>query len=153
MVVAGGAALFVSTYLPPVLELRALRAEYEATQKHVAELEERLLRVTKQIEHTRDDPAYWERLMYKEFGTATPGVKGVPVDVRPSPIEAEPGGATEPSGAAVGELEETVWSHPVLAVFVLDETRPLVMTISSIVVLTSIFIMFRSGARRTSDPK
>lgn len=150
MVAAGGAAFFLSAYLPPLLELRALRVEYENTRARVAELEERLLRVSKQMEHMRDDPAYWERLMRKEFGTTTPGVQGLPVDVRPNPVESVAAGPVQPERVFDLDLEEVVWNHPFLAVFVLDETRPLVMAISGVVVLTSIFIMFRSGARRSS---
>ena len=143
MLLAGGGALFASTYLPPLFELRALRLEYQEYRRQVEELEQRLMRLTKQKEHIQDDPAYWERLMRKEFGTITPGVQEVPVDIQPVPVDSAP---TDPSRSGTDrELERAVWGHPFFAVFVLDQTRPLVMAMSGVVVLISLFIMIRNA--------
>jgi hypothetical protein len=151
MLLAGGGALFASTFLPPLLELRALRLEYQQYRRQVDELEERLIRLTKQKEHIQDDPAYWERLMRKEFGTVTPGVQEMPVNVQPAPVDAAPTDADALQNESDQELEQTIWSRPYLAVFILPQTRTLVMSMAGIIILTSLFLMIRSTAPHPPD--
>jgi len=148
MLLAGGGSLFACVYLPPWLELRALRAVHAAEHRRVVALEEHVIRLAKQIEHIRTDPAYMERLARREFGLETPGVEVIPVEVRQDPT-ADGAERTEapPADEFADELEHAVQTNPFIAVFVTDATRPVVMGMSGVVVLFGVFLLTRVHAR------
>jgi len=149
MLLAGGTALFACVFLPPWLEIRELRAERDAAREQVARLEEQLTRVTKQSEHFRSDPAYLERLARKEFGTVAPGVEIIPVEPELEqlpPASASDGTASDDELAAA--LEESTRTNPLVAVFVLDTTRPIVMAMSGVVVVMALVVLVRGPTRK-----
>jgi cell division protein FtsB len=150
---AGGAALFACLYLPAWLELRALRREHFAARTRIEQLEQRLTSVTKQIEHLRDDPAYIERLARKEFGTETPGVEIIPIETpeqTTSQPSSAPASAVQDGGAT--KLERAARKNPLVAVFVLNETRPIVMAMAGVLMLVALVMMYRGRpAQRARD--
>lgn len=142
MLLIGGASLFACVILPPWLELRALRQEHDAAQRHIADLEERLARVTKQIEHVQSDAAYIERLARKEFGVEMPGVEIIPVETRQNTTD-EPASAppATPRDQSATTVEHNAHTNPLFAVFVLDQTRPIVMAMSGVIVIVALVLL------------
>ncbi len=147
MLLAGGLSLFACIFLPPWLETRQLRQEHEQTEQRVVELERQLTRLTKQIEHMKNDPAYLERLARLEFGTQTPGVEVVPVEIRPGPaiLPDETGASVEetPAKELAEELEQATRTEPIVSVFVLDQTRPIVMVMSGVLIIVALVSLIR----------
>ena len=155
MFIAGGGALFACLFLPPWLELRALREAYAADRRHTQHLEDQLARVTKQIEHIQSDPAYLERLAQEEFGTETPGVQRVPVEITEDDVPIEANAATtssEPNDSFEVALERATRRNPYVAVFVLDATRPIVMIMAG-AILVAAFVLVCRDADRPQEPK
>ena len=147
MFIAGGGALFACLFLPAWLELRALREAYTADRRHTLELERQLARVTKQIEHIQSDPAYLERLAQEEFGTETPGVQRVPVEIAGSEAAAEAAAASATAQPESFEaaLERATKRNPFLAIFVLDTTRPIVMVMAGVVLVSAFVLVCREA--------
>ena len=147
MLLAGGAALFACIFLPPWVEARQLRHDQEQAQRRVAELERQLTRLTKQIEHMKNDPAYLERLARLEFGTQTPGVEVVPVEIQPSPAmssdERDESVEDTPAEELADELEQAARKEPIVSVFVLDQTRPIVMAMSGVLIIVALVSLIR----------
>jgi cell division protein FtsB len=150
MFLLGGGSLFACLFLPVWLEARALREEHAAAQQRVTELEEHLTSLTKQIQHLQDDPAYLERLARREFGIETPGIEMIWIDA--------PGSATQPTSAPTvanvdheealaARIERAARTNPLVAVFVLDATRPVVMTMSAILLLVALVFLARPPGR------
>ena len=146
MLVAGGASLFACVFLPPWLEVRALRQEHAAARKRVDQLEERLARATKQIEHMQSDPAYLERLAHKEFGIETPGVEVIPVETHESTTGPAPAAsaADTPAEELAADLEHATQTNPLVSVFVLDQTRPVVMAMSAVLIIVALVLLIRA---------
>ena len=146
MFLLGGMALFACLFLPPWRELRAQRHAYADAQRRIAELEDRLTRVTRQIEHLGSDPAYVERLARKEFGTETPGVEFKPVVIQQhAGSQPDPGTDTPPRDKLATSLERATYTSPFVSVFVLDETRPIVMAMSGVLMLVALVLLLRRG--------
>jgi hypothetical protein len=144
MLLVGGGALFACLYLPPWLELRVLRQVHAAAQQRIAGLEADLARVEKQIEHLRDDPAYLERLARQEFGTETPGVEMIWVETsQPTASQAAsaPTAAPERDEDFAATLERATRNSPFVSVFVLSETRPLVMIMSGALMAAALMLL------------
>jgi len=143
MLLIGGASLFACVLLPPWLELRALRQEHAAAQRHIADLEGRLARASRQIEHVQSDAAYIERLAREEFGVETPGVEIIPVETRQNTT----GESAAPPGPPPDEFATTVeraaHTNPLVAVFVLNQTRPIVMAMSGVIVIVALVLLIR----------
>ena len=147
MLVAGGASLSACLLLPPWREARELRQERAAAERRIAELERQLTAVTKQIEHLRDDPSYLERLSRKEFGEQPPGIDFTPVEVQPLPPDDAPDAAeAAPQEDAADALEQATQRSPIVSVFVLDETRPIVMVMSALLMLVALALLLRSAS-------
>ena len=144
MLLIGGASLFACVLLPPWLELRALRQEHADAQTRIADLEDRLARATRQIEHHHTDPAYLARLNREVFGTETPGVEIIPVETRQNTTD-EP--ASTPPATPRDEFATTVehaaHTNPLFAVFVLSQTRPIVMAMSGVIVIVALVLLIR----------
>lgn len=106
----------------------------------------------KQIAHLQNDVAYRERVLYEEVGIDPPGIETILVDRRTRP--------RENNNAAVGRLRRSApidddifpaltavaesamdrypnWTH----VFVLDQTRPLVMGMSGALLISTILLL------------
>jgi hypothetical protein len=150
MFLAGGAALVACLVLPPWLEVRALRKAHALAQQRIAELEADLTRVSKQIEHLQSDPAYLERLARKEFGIETPGIEWVEPPTRPmtQPAPTPAGTPPERGQELATALEHATHSSPFVAVFVLDETRPIVMVMAGVVMLMALVLLLRGGTSK-----
>jgi hypothetical protein len=146
MLLAGGVSLFACVFLPPWLELRALRQERDSNRAIVQQLEQRLARATKQIEHMQSDPAYIERLAHEEFGIDPPGVEVIPVETRETTTSPATDDATDDTPAAelAAELERATETSPLVSVFVLDQTRPIVMAMSGVVVVVAVVLLVRA---------
>jgi cell division protein FtsB len=144
MLLIGGASLYACVFLPPWLELRALRQEHADAQTRIADLEKRLAAATRQIEHMQSDPAYIERLARKEFGTETPGVEIIPVETRQGTVD-EPAAAppATPREELATTVERAAHTNPLVAVFVLDQTRPTVMAMSGVIVIIALVLLLR----------
>jgi len=152
MFLAGGTALFACLFLPLRLEVRTLRRAHALAQQRIVELEEDLTRVAKQVEYLRDDPAYLERIGHREFGIEPPGVEIVWIETPENPT-------TQPTSAsalannerreqlATG-IEQATRTSPFVSVFVLDETRPIVMAMSGVVVVVALVLLLRGGASK-----
>ena len=149
MFLAGGGALFACLFLPPWLELRALREAYAADRQHTHKLEQQLERVTKQIEHIQSDPAYLERLAQEEFGTETPGVQRIPVEIadNAAPTEANAAPTSQPDESFEAALERATQRNPFVAIFVLDATRPIVMVMAGVILVAAFVLVCRDADR------
>jgi hypothetical protein len=146
MLLAGGVSLFACVFLPPWLEVRALREEHAAARMRVDQLEVRLARATKQIEHMQNDPAYLERLAHKEFGIEPPGVEVIPVEIRESASASAPAdpASEAPVEKLAVDLEQATHTSPLVSVFVLDQTRPIVMAMSGVLVIIALVLLNRA---------
>ena len=146
MFLGGGVSFFACLFLPAWLENRALRQEYDAARERIAELEEELTRVARQIEHHQSDPAYLERLARKEFGTHTPGVEIIPVETATSVPTSAPSAAARGDEELAQALEQATRTNPVVAVFVLEQTRPVVMGMSGVLMVVAVVLLVRGGS-------
>lgn len=117
----------------------------------------------KQITHLHDDEAYRERILHEEVGLDPPGIETLLVDRQRRPDERA--GSTPPplrrfapsdddrfatlTTLATSALKHYPnWTH----VFILDETRPLVMGMSGVLLVSSILLLGRQhrGGRPVS---
>jgi len=147
MFIAAGSCLAACLTLPAWLELRALRIAYARAQADVEDLEHRLTRFEKQIEHLKNDPAYIERLARKEFGLDKPGVETIPLAPPTNDtLAAGPPTVEEPplETLIARAAERTPW----MSVFVSPDTRRHVMLIAGVTLLLSIVLLHRSTRRR-----
>ncbi len=144
MLVAGGLSLFACVFLPALLEYRTTRREHATGQREVAHLEEQNRRVDKQQEHLKNDPAYIERLNRREFGIETLGVEIIPVETRQNTTD-EPASAppATPRDEFATTVEHAAHTNPLFAVFVLSQTRPIVMAMSGVVVMVALVLLNR----------
>lgn len=147
MFIMGGVALAACLVLPPWLEARELKREQVEARRRIAELEERLTRASRQIEHLRNDPAYIERIGREEFGIETPGVDVVPVAVSEAPIDPTDAEA-EPDDKFSVALERATRENPVVSVFVLKESRPIVMGMSGALLAAALALLIRGSPSR-----
>jgi len=147
MLLVGGGALFACELVPAWLEYREARQVLAAAQRQYAQLEQRLIRVNKQLEHLERDPAYVERLARQDFGLHTPGVERIRIDVSAKAGQANAEGrmpaGTEPAGAPAQH-------NPLVAVFVLEQTRPILAGLSAGMVLIALLLL--SVPRRVAKP-
>jgi cell division protein FtsB len=145
MLLIGGAALFACLFLPAWLEYQAARREHAAACRRIAALEDELTRVVRQIEHLQHDPAYLERLNRQEFGIDTPGVEFKPIEVRPPATDQSLADtAASPDDDLATALEKASEDSPFVSVFILDETRPIVMAMSGLTMLVALGMLLRA---------
>jgi hypothetical protein len=176
MTLTGGLALAACLLLPPWFEYQVARQEYAAALERQAELLNRTERVGRQIEHLQRDVAYLERVYRREFGTAAPAPEALAIQTgelaaEPLPGDASslaaPGGPAE-SAAPSGDLghtavvssrldevsqlvERAVRRYPLIWVFVLDSTRPVVMIAAGALLLAALVLLCRAPAAQRSD--
>ncbi|MEP0846533.1 MAG: hypothetical protein HRF50_06875 [Phycisphaerae bacterium] len=148
MALLGGASLAAALILPPWMEYRVTRNAYADALRRVEDLEARLTAVNKQIEHIQHDPAYNERLARKEFGIQEPGIETIRLSVPPPEPASQPGG--EPAGVEGDPVErlaqvvdEAARRNPLVAAYVLDETRPTVLALSALLLVSAILLLNR----------
>ena len=149
MALTSVAALAACLILPPWLEHQAALQLHAEARRHVAELEARLQVLEKQIAHLRNDPAYVERLAHEEFGIATPGVQTILLERSASAASHPAGDHTSAPTVGPGEeatpelsalVAEALERRPLVSVFVLDQTRPIVMAMSAALLLAAVLL-------------
>ena len=138
--------------MPAWLERQAQIEYLRAHEEYLAALRYRLQTTQKQIEHLNNDPAYLLRLAEQEFGggIAVPNVETILIDPGPAasstppmPTSADPNAPRDekllPELAAF--LDQAMQRHPYAQVFVDSRTRPLLMGIGGILLLTGIVLL------------
>ena len=152
MALTGIAALAACLILPPWLEHQVALQLHAEARRHVAELEARLQVLEKHIAHLRNDPAYVERLAREEFGITAPGVQTILLDRSESAASHPAGDHTSAPTVGPGEeqtpdlstlVTEALECRPLVSVFVLDQTRPIVMAMSAALLLAAV-LLFRT---------
>ncbi len=121
----GGAALAACLILPPWLEVRALRGEQQRAEAQIDALKRQVDELARQIEHLQSDPAYLERIGRTEFGFTPPGVELIPVEAVESAAQTQ--SVAQPPLTLAERVEAATRENPLVAVFVLDQSRPFVM--------------------------
>ena len=141
----GGAALAACLILPPWLELRALRVQHQQAQAEIRRLEGQVDRLARQIRHLQDDPAYVERIGRSEFGLTPPGVELIPVQPveRPGEQAASRPSVTREETPLGDRIEDAARHNPLVAVFVLDQSRPFVMGMGAAAGLVGLLLLVR----------
>ena len=105
----------------------------------------------KQIAHLQNDVAYRERVLYEEVGIDPPGIETILVDRRTRPRENNNAAARRRRSAPIDDdifptlttVAESAmdrypnWTH----VFILDQTRPLVMGMSGALLISTILLL------------
>lgn len=151
MALVSGAALALCLLLPPWIEYQAELQRRQIADAQLAVIEQRLASARRQIDHLRDDPAYVLRLARQEFGQAvdTPGTETMWIDADPSTDAPPPPATTAPASerdvlpelSAV--LSEMTQRYPHVSLFVSDATRPGVMLMATILLLTAVVLLGR----------
>ncbi len=157
MATLGGAALALCLVLPPWLEYQAQFERLKAADAQVVALDERLSTARKQIEHLREDPAYVLRVARQEFGQVieTPGTKTLAVDPgavastsAPPPVStAVPPEPDEVLPELSFFLAQVVARYPQVGLFVSDQTRPAVMGLGAVLLISAVVLLGRPSPR------
>lgn len=146
MTLTGGAALAVCLILPAVIDYQNAKRTLADKTTVVTQLEYQNVAIEKQIAHSQNDPAYLERVARREFGLETPGVETVRITTdapssAPSP-DTQPASQPEtPVEQRLSQIEQLARSNPAAAVFILPETRPIVMALSGALLLAAIVLL------------
>lgn len=163
-ILLGTAALAPCLIMPAWLERQAQLEYLKAHEEYLAGLRYRLRTTQKQIEHLNNDPAYLLRLAEQEFGggIAVPNVETILIDPGPAVTStppptitgADPNAPREekllPELAAI--LDQAMQRHPVAQIFVDARTRPLLMGIGGVLLLTGIVLLGLVGNRPVATP-
>lgn len=156
MATMGGGALALCLIMPPWLEYQAQLERLKVADAQVVALDQRLAATRKQIEHLREDPAYVLRVARQEFGQSieAPGTQTFAVE----PIAAATTADPLPSTAVPPEPEEVlpelsvflaqvIARYPQVGLFVSEQTRPTVMGLSTVLLVTAIVLLGRPSPR------
>ena len=145
MALAGGAVLAPCIILPPLFEYRAQLELNQQAEVRNAELRERLTAVAKQIEYIAADSAYVERLAREEFGITPPGVETILVEPAKDPAAGDDEATAVVDDGPLPGVSETarrlVSDYPLARVFVLPETRPIVIAFGAILMLAAVVLL------------
>ncbi len=164
-VLAGAAMLAPCLILPPWIEYQAQLERRRAADAYVAAIERQLYTTKMQIEHLQNDPAYIVRLARREFGDSikTPGVETILVGPSPDEPEATQNKpAAEASATEAGPeflpelsefLEKVLSRYPYAYLFVNERTRPVVIGLSTALLLTAVVLLGRAGLARLEGTK
>jgi len=155
---AGFVALAPCLVLPPWLEYQAQLVRRKEADEYVAALKARAEGKQKQIEHLQHDEAYLLRMAQQEFGMAIRTPNSETVFIGPSPAGSEPPGGVGPTIAddpnvcdVLPELSEFIEKasarYPYTRLFVQDSTRPVMMGIGALLLLTESGLLGRAGLR------
>lgn len=160
MFLSGGGGLAACLLLPAYLEYRAALTEQEAVRQRAATLEYQRTARDAQIDHLKNDPSYAERLARRELGIETPGVRTIRISPPPASAGEVDDASAATSAAATAErsenwrrsLDDAIRRYPFLSLFVLKDTRRIVMALSAGVVLAALVLLNRErpAARRTA---
>jgi len=158
MTLTGGGALAICLLLPAIIDYQNAKRTLADKTAVVTQLEYQNTAIEKQIAHSQNDPAYLERVARREFGLETPGVETVRItaDVStsaPSP-DTQPASQPEtPIEQRLAQIEQLARSNPAAAVFILPETRPIVMSLAGGLLLAAVVLLNPwSAPRRAAKP-
>lgn len=155
MFLVGGASLAVGLYLPPWLENRELHAHLTAARERVDALSQRLTALEVQIEHHKTDPAYVERLARQEFGITTEGRETVLIESA-QPAEAFAPELELPAPDRSSQIESAIetasQTHPVMSLYLRENTRPIVLGMSLVLMVAAIALLGRSAFDYSQAP-
>lgn len=165
MAIAGGLTLAPCLILPAWIEHRAVVAGLAAAERRLAALEQRLAANDQKIEHQEHDLAYIEREARRQFGLQTPGVETMFLDASARDAEAAAARETREALAALRAarqaelwpeasqfIEAALAEYPLARIFIADQTRPVVMGMGAMLLLTAI-IALGPAARRRRPPR
>lgn len=134
MMLTGGAGVAACLILPAWLEHRGALEVHRAALADYEKLAQRLRAIDLQIEHLRTDDAYLQRIVRREYGISPPGVVTLPgaeADPPVIPMEAPTPAPPRPLLERLSsQVDALVQRYPLMSMFVLDQTRPLVLAIS-----------------------
>ena len=144
MFLVGGGALAACLLVPAWLEYYATSLDAAAAHERNEQLKQLVEAQRLQIAHHQRDPQYNERFIREEFRIPTPGVQIVTVDAEPTAVIPPPTpDSPKPITPWTAPLEyiEPASRSPVLAIFVLDQSRPAVMALSGALLVCSLFLI------------
>jgi hypothetical protein len=149
MFVVGGLSLAVGMILPVWLEYRVEISRRDEAYQRLEDVKKQLVALERRIDHLQNDPAYLERVASREFGFGAPPTEdAVAVQVveapATSPVLLE---AQRPADRVVAVIDEATQTHPLIRLYLLDETRPLVMGMSAGLLAAAILLLGRNTAR------
>ncbi|RMF70776.1 MAG: hypothetical protein D6744_18950 [Planctomycetota bacterium] len=151
MLLVGGGALAACMLVPAWLDYQAARQAAWAAHARNDALARRITAQQLQIAHHQRDPQYNERFIRQEFRIPTPGVQVVTVEADPTGIVAPADDAERAHRPAEpvfpAKALATARRSPLLAVFVLDQTRPAVMALAGALLTGALCLI--SGPRRS----
>jgi hypothetical protein len=166
MALAGGLTLAPCLILPAWIEQRAALASYAAAEQRLAALERRLAANDRKIEHHQNDVGYIEREARRQFGIVTPGLEAVYLD--PGIHDAH-GAAVREADASLAALraarQAELWpeasqfieaalnEYPLARIFVLEQTRPVVMGMGAMLLLTAVLALGPARRGRAAAPR
>jgi hypothetical protein len=152
MILLGTAALAPCLLLPAWIERQAQLEYLAARRRSLATLRENLATVQGQIDHLEHDSAYILRLAAREFGDIRiPNVHSQLVDDHSGPVtdaretelaNEEPGpGQEEPLRELSAFIADAFRRYPHVRMFVDNRTRPPLMIMGGLLVLTALVLL------------
>lgn len=155
MFVVGGLSLAVGMILPVWLEYRAEISRRDEAYRRLEDVKEQLVALERRIDHLQNDPAYLERVASREFGFGTPPTEeAVAVEIVETPtsgpvlLEAQ-----GPADRVVAVIDEATQTHPLLRLYLLNATRPIVMGMSAGLLAAAILLLGRNIVRPPSPER
>lgn len=160
MFFAGSGALAACMILPAWLDYSDARARVERSRDQIADLIYRLKANQQRIEHLLHDPDYQQRVAQEVLGIERPGVETVRIQPAPPASAPRPAATSQPAGGLFPAVDpvniargisSTARQNPFVAIFVLEQTRPLVMAIAGLTVAAAVVLLHlpqRSAARQ-----
>lgn len=149
MFVVGGLSLAVGMVLPVWLDYRVEVVRRAEAAQRLEEVKKQLIAIERRIDHLQNDPAYLARVASRELKfDASPPDETVTVQVvetpTSSPVLLQAQGTQE---RVVAVIDEATQTHPLVRLYMLDETRPIVMGMSAGLLVAAIVLIGRNTAR------
>lgn len=153
MALTSGAALALCLVLPPWMEYQATLAQREASRARLAAVERRLEAVQRQNEHLKNDPAYLMRLARQELGGSIqfPGAAAIRISPSEQQLAWDEWAAQQAAPDEVEDvlpeltvfLKQVLDRYPQAYLFVNEQTRPILIGLASLMLLTAIVLLGR----------
>lgn len=164
MALAGGLTLAPCLILPAWIEYRATVAGFASAERRLASLERRLAANDRKIDHQQNDFAYIEREARRQFGIVTPGVETTYLDATVRDAQDAAAREADETLAALRAarqaelwpeasqfLEAALNEYPLARIFVAEQTRPVVMGMGTMLLLTAVVALGPGARRRRGD--
>ena len=157
MFVVGGLSLAVGLVLPVWLEYRVELARRDEAKRRLEEIRTQLVALERRIDHLQNDPAYLERVANREFGIGTPpSDESVAIEIVEAPTSGPVLLQATGSERVTAIIDEATQTHPLVRLYLLGETRPIVMGMSAGLLAAAILLLGRSSPRtdaKQPDPQ